>query len=149
MAWDFISALEPGAVSRNALAGYNHDTSTFTLKSFGYEFSVDTSNRTLKCEDSGAEVFLGEFREFLRLGILWYLSSAREIEPTGKLIKPSDVKGGHIYVHGTHQLPLGGIAEAYGADPSGFVDRGRFFGAEPEATCEFDFMSSKCISLSF
>ena len=130
-AWDALLALEPDVVCRNALALFDKETSTFSIKCFGYEFRADTKNRTLTSEDDRGEVFLGKFREFLRLGLLWYLTSAKDIPATGKLIKPSDVKGGHIYVHGTHKLPLDELAAAHGADISGFLDIARSYRAEP------------------
>ena len=131
MAWDALSALEPDVVCKNALVDYDPQTSTFIIKSFGYEFRADVKHRTLTCEDDRGEVFLGKFKEFLRLGLLMYLTSAKDIPATGKLIKTSDVKGGHIYVHGTHKLPLDDLAAAHGADISGFLNKARSYGAEP------------------
>ncbi len=130
MAWDALLTLEPAAVCKNALATFDPQTSTFTVKSFGYEFHANVKHRTLPCDDDGGEVFLGKFKEFLRLGLLWYLTSAKDIPATGKLIKPSDVKGGHIYVHGTHKLPLGEVAERFALDAPGFMQKGMYFGAE-------------------
>lgn len=130
MAWDALSALDPALVCKNALTSFDHKPAIFTIKCFGSEFYADTKNRTLTSEDGKGKTFPGKFMEYLRLALLWYLSSAKEIPATGKLIKPSDVKGGHIYVHGTHQLPLNDLAERYKTDASGFVDRGRSYGAE-------------------
>jgi hypothetical protein len=129
-AWDAICALEPEVICKNALATFDPDTSTFTIKSFGFDFRADTANRTLTCTDEKGEAFLGEFREFLRLGLLWYMTSSKDIPATGKLVKPSDVKGGHIYVHGTHKLPLGEMAEGYKSDIKGFLHKGHSYGAE-------------------
>ncbi len=131
MAWDALLTLEPAAVCKNALATFDPQTSTFSIRSFGYEFRADTSNRTLTCEDDGGDIFLGKFIEFLKLGLLMYLSSAKDIQASGKLVKPSDVKGGHIYVHGTHKLPLNDLAKVYKSDIKGFLHKGQSFGAEP------------------
>lgn len=131
MAWDALCALEPEAVCKNALATFDPQTSTFTIRSFGFEFRADTSNRTLTCKDDGGDIFLGKSKDFLRLGLLMYLSSAKDIPASGKLVKPSDVKGGHIYLHGTHKLPLDELAKVYKSDIKGFLHKGQSFGAEP------------------
>ena len=130
MAWDALLTLKPEAVCKNALATYDASTSIFSIKSFGHVFQVDTSKKTLTCEDDGGEIFPGKFREYLRLALLWYLASAKDIEPTGRLVKPSTLKGGQIYVSGTHVLPLGEVAESFAIDAQGFIDKGKSLGAE-------------------
>ena len=131
MAWDALLALEPTAVCKNALAEFDPHSSTYSIKCFGYEFRADKINRTLTCEDDGGGIFSGKFMEYLRLALLMYLTSAKDIPATGRLTKPGDVKGGHIHVQGTHKLPLGDLADAYGSNARGFLDRGRLYGAEP------------------
>ncbi len=131
MAWDALCALEPDVVCKNALVEFDPQTSTYKVKCFGYEFHADTKNRTLACADDGGGIFSGKFKEYLRLALLMYLASAKDIPASGRLTKPSDVKGGHIYVHGTHKLPLGDLAEVFRSDIKGFLHKGKSFGAEP------------------
>ena len=130
MAWDALLTLEPDVVCKNALVDFDTDTSTYKVRSFGLEFSVNLPKHEISCPEPRGEIFLGTFRDFFRLALLWYLASAKEIDPTGKLLKPGDVKGGHIYVHGTHKLPLGDLAEEYRSDAREFIEKGRGFGAE-------------------
>ncbi len=130
MAWDALLALKPEAVCKNALAAFDVDTSTYTVGSFGLEFSVDTLKREIGCPHHEGKVFTGKFQEYLRLALLMYLASAKDIPATGRLVKPSDVKGGQIYVSGTHVLPLVEVAERFAMDAQGFIDKGRSFGAE-------------------
>ncbi|MDO9287659.1 MAG: DUF3786 domain-containing protein, partial [Thermodesulfovibrionales bacterium] len=42
---------------------------------------------------------------------------------SGRLIKPSDIKGGSLFFRGTHALPLDKIAEKYGSDKPAFIER--------------------------
>ncbi len=130
MAWDALLTLEPDVVCKNALVEFDPHSATYSIKCFGYEFRLDTKNRTLTCEDDGGEIFPGKFKEYLRLALLWYLASAKDIPATGRLVKPSALKGGQIYVSGTHVLPLGEVANKYAIDAQGFIDKGKSFGAE-------------------
>ncbi len=129
-AWDALCALKPEEICGNALASFDPHSATYAIICFGYEFRADAKNRTLTCEDDGGEKFQGKFMEYMRLALLMYLASAKDIDPTGKLLKPGDVKGGHIYVHGTHKLPLGDLAEEFRSDAREFIEKGRGFGAE-------------------
>jgi hypothetical protein len=80
--------------------------------------------------DGRGALFLGKLKDFFRLAVLWYMSNAKEIPPTGRLLKPTDVKGGHRFTVGTHVLPLEAIAQRFGRDREGFLRLGRFWGAE-------------------
>jgi hypothetical protein len=58
------------------------------------------------------------------LAVLWYLVLAKDIVPTGKLVQLEDLRGGDIFVRGSHVLPLENVAKRYGNDKEGFVKKG-------------------------
>jgi hypothetical protein len=65
---------------------------------------------------------------FSRLSILLYLTSAKNIPFSGRLVQPVNLKGGHIFFRGTHILPLDKLALKYGNDAGGFLKRGTALG---------------------
>lgn len=129
-AWETLSGLKPKDVSAGAKAAYDATAGSYTIKSFGIDFVVSPSGRTITSDDPQATLFLGRYKDFFRLALLWYMTSAKDIPPTGRLIRPLDVKGGQRFFTGTHVLPLDRIQEKFGKDKAGFILRGLKFGAE-------------------
>lgn len=129
-AWETLSGLKPKDVSAGAKAAYNATTGTYIIKSFGVDFVVSPQERTINSEDPQASLFLGRYKDFFRLALLWYMTSAKDIPPTTRLIRPIDVKGGQRFFTGTHVLPLDRVQEKYGKDKTGFILQGLKFGAE-------------------
>jgi hypothetical protein len=71
---------------------------------------------------------LNEVSEFFRLSILFYLSGARDIPLSQKLIRPDDIPGGDIFSRGTHVLPLPSILDSYEHRLRAFIDKGLLLG---------------------
>ncbi len=129
-AWETLAGLRPQDVCSGAGASFDEASRSFRLRSFGIEFIVAPGDRSITSSDPRAALFLERYRDFFRLAVLWYLTSAKEIPPTGRLIRPLDVKGGQRFFSGTHLLPLDRIEERYGRDKVAFVQQGLQFGAE-------------------
>ena len=70
--------------------------------------------------------------DFFRLSILWYLVNGKNIDCTGRLVTPRNIKGGDIFARGSHVLPLDQLAARYGKDKESFIRRGTDLGGEPE-----------------
>jgi hypothetical protein len=130
-AWEALLSLNPKAVCSGAGAAYDPGAETYIVKSFGIDFEVSLRERTITSGDPRAGLFLGKLRDFFRLSVLWYLTGAKDIPFTNRLVRPVDVKGGHRFSAGTHVLPLDRIQEWYGKDKAGFVRKGEALGAEP------------------
>jgi hypothetical protein len=131
-AWETLSRLTPREVCAGAKAAYDALTGTYGIKAFGIDFFVSPVERTISTNDPKAPRFLGRYKDFFRLALLWYMTSAKDIPSTGRLIRPLDVKGGQRFFTGTYVLPLDRIQEKYGSDKAGFIERGLKFGAEIE-----------------
>jgi len=130
-AWSIISTLEPSRIASEAGVLYDSGSGIYTLKSFGLDFSISPLEKKISCVSSAGDFFLDKLKDFFRLSVLWYLTNAKDIPLSGRLIRPIDVKGGHRFFTGTHLLPLDKIAEKYGKDRDGFIRKGREFGGEP------------------
>ena len=125
MAWDTLDRLDPGDVCRRSLATFDTHLETFRLAVFGQPVLISKPERILSAETSRGERLEKTLSSHLRLSALWYLVSARELAPSGRLVKPDDLPGGDIYRQGSHVLPLDAVAGRYGRDPAAFLKRGK------------------------
>jgi hypothetical protein len=129
-AWETLAALRPQDVCAGARAAYDEASRTYTIPAFGIDFFISPDARTITSGDPRSGHFLERYKDFFRLAVLWYMTSAKDILATGRLIRPLDVKGGQRFFSGTHVLPLDRIEERFGRDKVAFVERGLRFGAE-------------------
>lgn len=129
-AWQSVCGLAREDVCRRTISVFDEKAEAFLLKCFGLDFHVNPCDMVISGPLEGGQLFLGKLKDFFRLSVLCYLSSAKEIPPTGRLIRPVDVKGGHRFSVGTHVLPLDAVAKNYSEDPDGFLRKGKMFGAE-------------------
>jgi hypothetical protein len=129
-AWETLAGLKPKGVCSGAKASYDEATSAYTIKCFGVDFVVTPADQTITSDDPQSALFLGRYKDFFRLALLWYMTSAKDIPSTERLIRPLDVKGGQRFFTGTHVLPLDRLEEKYGKDKKGFIVRGVKFGGD-------------------
>jgi hypothetical protein len=129
-AWETLSGLRPQDVCSGAKAVYDGSAGTYGIQSFGIEFNVSPADRLISSNNPLSSIFLGRYKDFFRLSLLWYMTSAKDIPASGRLIRPLDVRGGQRFFSGTHVLPLDRIQEKFGRDKLGFIERGMKFGAE-------------------
>lgn len=128
--WDVLCDINKDDVCRRAGVVFDTKAEAYVLRSFGIDFRVAPCDRAIACNDQRGELFLGKLKDFFRLAVLWYFSSSKDIPPTGRLMRPVDVRGGQRFSAGTHVLPMDRIAERFGQDKEGFISKAREFGAE-------------------
>lgn len=127
-AWNILKALKPSVVSRNAMVSFDDATGVYLLKTFGMDLYVAPENKSIYSEAPYADQLLNRLGYFSRLSIPFYLTSAMDIPPTGRLVRPGHLKGGDVFFRGTHALPLAELALKYGNDKTGFLKRGTDLG---------------------
>lgn len=127
-AWEALGSLEPQGVAVRAEVRYDDASGHYVVPSFGDEFLVSPSSRSVSCRGSQGEMLLSTPEFFFKLSILWYLVCAKEIPLSGKLVNPVHVKGGMMFAQGTHILPLEELAERYGGDRAQFEKVGKDLG---------------------
>lgn len=130
-AWGALCGLDREDVCTRTLAMFDGRSGCYLLNCFGTEFSIDPCARKISCQSDSGVLFLDKLKNFFGLSVLSYLSNAKDIPPSGRLVRPVDVKGGQIFSAGTHVLPLNTIAEKFAEDPRGFLDQGKRYGGEP------------------
>jgi len=129
-AWDILAGMQPNDVCSAAKAAYDEASRSYMITSFGINFTIAPDKRTITSMDPKSALFLERYKDFFRLAVLWYMTSAKNIPATGRLIRPLDVKGGQRFFSGTHVLPLDRIEERFGRDKVAFIEQGLKFGAE-------------------
>lgn len=127
-AWDILTGMDPQDVRRNALAAFDGSLSSYTLRSFGQDVCVSLSDRSIRATAPPGELLIEGLGDLSRLSILRYLTDSKDLPLSERLVKPSDLPGGEIFLKGTHVLPLERIAERFGDDPDGFLGRAKTLG---------------------
>lgn len=129
-AWEILAGLNPEDVGKRARVTFDASAGCYTLKTFGQDILISPKDRSIFGNAPLSHLLLDKLRLYSELSILSYLIKVRELPLSGRLVKPYDAGGGQIYFRGSHVLPLDGIAEKYGSDITGFLDRGRELGGE-------------------
>ncbi|MHB8846293.1 MAG: DUF3786 domain-containing protein [Nitrospirota bacterium] len=130
-AWELLATLKPDDVCKAASVSYDTTAGAYVIKSFGMEFAVSTRDKSITRDAPESDVLLKE-PGFFRLSVLWYLVHAKNIDCTGRLVKPLNMKGGDIFTRGSHVLPLDQLAAKYGKDKERFIQKGISLGGELE-----------------
>ncbi len=128
--WEILRTAVPADICKNAAVRYDASSDSYLLKSFNTELTISPAEKRISGSDKTGELLLTRLGYFSRLSILWYLVSAKDIAPSGKLINPMNLRGGHLFFRGTHILPLDKLAEKYNNDLEGFLSRGISLGGE-------------------
>ncbi len=129
-AWEILRGLDPSIVCRNASVSFDEKDRYYILSSFCINFSVRPEEKIIKNLTPQGEIIIKKYGYFFIHSCLWYLINAKDISLTGKLIKPSNLKGGDTFFRGTHILPLDSIAKRYGDDKEAFIKKGKELCAE-------------------
>ena len=128
--WEIFSGMDPEEICSRANAIYDKKNGIISLTSLAQSFHIDCRQQKV-ISSSEAGKYLLQFTDyFFDLALLWYLIGARSIPLSGRLVKPSEIEGGQIFVKGTHVLPLDSIAGQYNGKPDNFLERCSQFGGK-------------------
>lgn len=126
-AWEELAGLDPADVCERAAVEYSEEHG-YVVPVLGHPIVLDMRARTMTGSTPDAEFMLTKMAYFSQLSILFYLLRAQKIPPTGRLLKPSELKSSQIYTKGSHLLPLEPVAGRFSADAEGFLAQGARFG---------------------
>ena len=127
-AWDLLAELGPEDVQARANATFHHESSTYELSCLGQDIFVSLTKRKISGNSHSGEILLKELGEYSILSILRYLIHAKNLPPSGKLVRPSDLPGGEIFLKGTHVLPLDKIVGNFDNNSGAFLSKGMKLG---------------------
>jgi hypothetical protein len=125
-AWEELEALDPEAVSNNAAVAWADGA--FRVQSLGQPFDIVPGERVIRAFSPGAGELLRRATFFFDHSWLWYLVRAQDFGLTGRQLRPEQLKGGHHFFRGAHELPLQKLAGHYGANRGGFLARAGVLG---------------------
>jgi hypothetical protein len=128
--WSDLRGLEPENVCRAAGVNFNKESETYTLKLFGTDIHASLKDEAFSGDSPLSEIILQRLGYFSRLTTIWYLVGFKDVRLSGELIKPVNLKGGELFFRGSHVLPLDKLAERYGNDAEGFMEKGKELGGE-------------------
>ncbi len=128
--WDIFCEHDSVDVCRRGLVKYDQGSRLYEIFSFGQMFRVSQKERRVISHSKDGKLLLGFGEYFYDLAVLWYLIDVKEIGLTGKFVKPSEMKGGQIFVKGTHVLPLESLAEKYDGNNELLLKQAKRFGGE-------------------
>jgi len=123
-AWDELQRRAPSSVCRNASVTFDEKASSYKLRSFCTDFSINPNERSVKSSTTQGEILITRYGYFFIHSCLWYLIHAKDIPLTGRLIKPENIKGGELFFRGSHVLPLDKIAATYSDNKESFIKKG-------------------------
>lgn len=135
-AWETLAGFDPPDVCARTSAVFDCERGFYRLNVFSRTVLVSPEEKTIGGDTLQDDLLLNRMHDYAPLSILGYLIHAKDIPPSRRLIKPSEMKGGQIYLTGSHVLPLHKIAEAYGSNRDGFLQRGRELGGEEIALAD-------------
>lgn len=133
MAWGMLLQREATDVCRDTPAEHDQEGGCYRLVSLGHEFMLCPEARSVTGTTPQACTLRERHSLYLDHALVWYMAAVggmgKDIGRSGRLIRPSDLKGGHhFFTRGTHVLPLGELAARHGADAEGFLDKGQSLG---------------------
>jgi hypothetical protein len=129
-AWEEVAACDPSDVCDRAAVTYSEEHG-YLVPVFGLPVMVDVKARTMTASSPESEFALTKIGYLSRLSTLFYLLRAQKLAPTGRLVKPSELRSSQIYFAGSHRLPLEPIAARFASDPGGFLAQAGRFGGQP------------------
>ncbi|MDA8168101.1 MAG: DUF3786 domain-containing protein [Nitrospiraceae bacterium] len=121
MAWGKIRELGPEKIS--ASSGISFINGLFMVRSLGMDFELDPASETIRALSPQGGAILKKFSYFFNYMVLWWLVYAKGTPPSGRLVRPADLKGGDMFFRGTHTLPLDRLAQVYARDAGKFLER--------------------------
>ena len=128
--WECLAGLDTDNVCKKADVLFESGLQRYVLGSFGLNIFVSISDKSISCDEEVNDLLTSKLWEYAGLTYLWYLINAENIPLSGNLIRPDNLKGGHLFTKGTHVLPLSGLAEKYNDDIKGFFQKGEALNAE-------------------
>jgi hypothetical protein len=129
-AWKLLADSDVDDVCLRAAVEYSPEQG-YVVRVFGFPMFADPRTGTLTASGPQTEFVLTKTAYFSRLSILHYLLNAQKLAPTGRLLRPTELKSGQIYLEGSHLLPLDAIAARFSTDAAAFLAQGARFNGRP------------------
>lgn len=128
--WECLAGLDINNVCKKADVSFESELQRYVLRSFSLNIFISNHDKSISCDGDANNLLTHKLWEYAGLTYLWYLINAEDIPLSGNLIRPDNLKGGHLFTKGTHVLPLNDLAEKYNDDIEGFFQRAEALNAD-------------------
>lgn len=132
-AWERLKSLAAENVCSRTGATFDREKNSYALGLFNQQVEVLLDSGDICGNTPEADHLLNALSYFSRLSVLSFLIHAKDIPPSGNLVKPIEMPGMEAMVRGSHTLPLHKLTARYSGDVEGFLERGNTYGGIPQA----------------
>jgi len=116
VAWKALTNSIPFDVCKRTLARYKESEERYQLRVLGDDYEIAPRQRTI--EHPSNHSFSPDV-DFTVM-VLAYLTNAKDIELTGKLVQCYQLRGGDSFFRGVHKLPVQELESRFGESPQRF-----------------------------
>jgi hypothetical protein len=127
--WSQLAALDGTKTAQNTKCQYDSSRNRYILTMLNTEYAVNVASKEVIAVKSSAPA---QFLE--QLVILAYLINAKDLSPTGELVKAETFPSGEFFFKGIHSLPTAKLEKVFGENPQLLYQAGHSLGAKK---CEF------------
>jgi len=128
LTWQRIVEADPKVLCVNAKMTFEPTEYSYIIKTLGMDYKILPVQRRIIGLTETAQGLFDGLSYFLKLSMLWYITEAKDIGLSGRLVNPKNLRGGDIFFKGTHVLPLDALGNRYGNDIEGFSSKARQLG---------------------
>ena len=148
--WNDLAQLDPTDVCKRSLASYNAEANRYTLKILNEDYFIWPSKRLIE-KSYSTESSPPKIKLPFRVMTVAYLVNAKDIEPSGVLVKPTQFKSGDVFFVGPHAMPVEPIKQKFGHNPEAFLRAGLLLGGKkvPHGDIAFELKVLPRIPLTF
>jgi hypothetical protein len=123
--WQKLVTLDAQETAKRAKCQYLADKNRYTIAFLNEQYAVDIQNKLITASDGR-----GKHAGYLeQLCLLAYLIRARDVAPTGRLVRPQSLPGGEFFFRGSHDLNMSKMVAIARADPKLLEGAARKLGA--------------------
>jgi len=126
--WERLESADPLDVQRRGRVSYNSTRKIYEIPFLNELLCCDPENRLIFPIKADSKIVC-TFDVYLV--VLTYLLDAMATEPSGNLVNEKELNGGTFFFRGPHSLLTQPLAERFGKDGNGLLEKGRGLGGEP------------------
>ncbi|MDP6525453.1 MAG: DUF3786 domain-containing protein [Kiritimatiellia bacterium] len=131
-AWERLKSLASEDVCSRTGATFDREGNAYSLGLYNQRIGVSLGTGEICGTTPEADHLLNALSYFSRLSVLSFLIHAKDVPPSGNLVKPAEMPGMEAMVRGSHTLPLHKLTARYAGDLKAFLERGKTYGGIPQ-----------------
>jgi hypothetical protein len=114
--WQKLVMLDPQNTAQRSKCQFISDPNRYVLTFLNSQYSVNIDNKLIISLNPAAASGCPGYLE--QLCLLTYLIHARDMAPSGRLVRPQALPDGEFFFRGSHALPTTRLQEVCGAEPA-------------------------------